>query len=112
MKKFPLSLVALLSLVTLAFAGSAIPGQDAKADALAKKIDADIKSGAISKTDGDELTHSLARIQKKDAETQRIGKINPTTQKTISKELDRLDKEVTRKEKQAAAAAASPSATP
>lgn len=117
MKKLPLFSLVVLSSLTLASAApknDTAPTSDKHADALAAKINDAIKSKAVSQQDGDELLRSLARVQKKDAEAQRTGRMNKQTLKTDNMELDRLEKNLTRKEKEqtAAMAAASPSASP
>ena len=111
-----LALVTSLGLVNAApLNNKNAPTPDNRADALGKKIAADIASGSVSKTDGDSLQRSLARVQKMDAQAQKVGVMSPTTKKTIGTDLDKLTKELARKEKQqtaANAAAADASASP
>lgn len=106
-----LAILSLALFSSLAFAApDAVPGVDARAANLGRKIDADLSAGKLAKTDGDELKRALGRVKKMEEEAQRSGRITSRTRGDMRLDLDKVEVNLARKEKQHAAAAASPAA--
>lgn len=114
MKKMFLLSLALCSSISFVQAGSktanTAPTEDTRAEGMDKKIDTDVAAGTISKTDGETLHHQLDRVKKMDAEAMRTHVLTARNKGEIKKDLDKLDKDLARKEKQATAAAAAAAA--
>ena len=77
-----------------------------------KKINADIASGALTKTDGDELRRELDRIKRIDAEGEQSGRLTRKTRVDIFRDFQKLQKDLARKELQAQALKASATPSP
>jgi hypothetical protein len=95
----PLILLAALSFATVpAFAGPKdAPFIDSKSSALQKRIENDVASGNLTKTDADELKVGLQRIQRIEDQAQRSGVITPRTRADMRRGLAKLEKDIERR---------------
>jgi hypothetical protein len=86
------------------------PFIDKQIKELTKKVDADLASGALTKTDGDELKRSIKHVQ---TVAQSEPTLTPLTRRNLREELSKIQSDLARKENQAKALpSASPSVSP
>jgi hypothetical protein len=111
MKNPLVSLTVLFAIASVAVAApDSAPFINKQLKELERKVTEDLASGALTKTDGDELTREIGQVRT--VETSEPS-LTGATRRDLREKVSKIQKDLERKEAQAKAiASASPSATP
>lgn len=112
-----MKLLSLLAITALAFVTSInaaptdAPFIDGRIEALQTRIDSGLKSGKLTPIEGNSLNRELNQIRKTEEQVRKTGTITPRTRKNLRNDLEKLEKNMERKEHNPNPAS-SPSASP